>query len=720
MTNVFKYDDFQVDAFNAIDNNKNVLVCAPTGSGKTAVAEHAIKRALNEDSRLVYLSPVKALSNEKFHSLSEKYGTDNVGIVTGDHKINIDAKICIMTTEIFRNELFNDKCEYKYIVFDEVHYINDPSRGSTWEEVFMMLRVHDVCLIMLSATIVNAPKLQLWLNGMEKRETILIENHIRPVPLEHYLYVDSQMCKNLIKANDEWSLNIHHHVSKDPLIKLLDSNKILQEDNYKTFLDIAKLGKDVRPNMRSMLNTLFIKLDEMDACPAIVFVFSKKLCDELAMTVTYNGIKSRQVAEALKYLKHMVITKANPLLDSEQYNLIKMAVSKGIGIHHAGLLPFFKEIVEELFKRKLINILFATETFAVGVNVPARTVVFTSFTKPSGKHQRLLRTDEYFQMAGRAGRRGIDTYGMVIHLNTPIKNDDIHELPCLEELISIFYRTLPPLMSKFKLTYQYIANMIIQNKEYNDIINTTKLSMLQQENNAQGKYIQNEYDGLKESVVLTKGFKSKRKQKKSIANDIMKDNLFSLADKIRKCTHELDDTVYSYMNTLKRMNYIDDSGVKLTRRGEILAQCYDCNPFIFTELICQGLLKNVSHYEVLIIFASLTQTRNGNIGRFNITPTLDKLLNKVEGICNRMSKGVDSIEFNVNYVAANNVHNWLTNYSFDNTYEGEFYQTLQSVYRLNIIYKDILTEMKDYDTLDKMIDEEVLLHGIFNTYSLYI
>ncbi|MFA5478755.1 MAG: DEAD/DEAH box helicase [Candidatus Muiribacteriota bacterium] len=417
-------DDFQEKAVNELENDNSVVVAAPTGCGKTLIAEYLIDHFLQLNQRAVYTAPIKALSNQKYRDFSRLYG-DRVGILTGDVSINSNAQILIMTTEIFRNMLFAEKEaleDVKYVIFDEIHYINDIQRGVIWEEsvIFALPKMRFLCL---SATIPNAHDLTDWIKDIKKHEVVLIEKKERPVPLYQNVYSKNAGLVPVGKFMKSFNKN---------------PNKYRKNFGAKEIVDLVR------------------KLEKNQMFPSICFVFSREGCYKFAKEVAKNFdlITDVERKEIEKNFDE-VINKYS-LSDIRSVQVLKKLALSGVGVHNAGILPVLKEVVEILFGKGILKILFVTETFAVGVNMPAKAAIFASLEKYDGVEFRYLKNNEFYQMAGRAGRRGIDPKGNVI---------SVVESPFLkfEEIERIFNESLlEPLESQFKLSYNPVLNLIDQ------------------------------------------------------------------------------------------------------------------------------------------------------------------------------------------------------------------------------------------------------------------
>lgn len=426
----FPLDPFQKHAVKAIHQGQNVLVTAKTGSGKTLVGEYLIHHCLKQGKRVFYTTPIKSLSNQKFHDLKQMF--PSVGIMTGDIKYRPDAQILIMTTEILRNLLYKEGTQTQSlgltaqislenlggVVFDEVHYINDRERGKVWEETMILLNPK-IQLVLLSATIDKPELFASWLGDLKQTPIYLISTSYRIVPLEHSVFIGNQ-----------------------PQL-LMDNKEVFYADAYKRYLDWReqkRKDKDVKekqvaarkaggwenavvkgggmPAFNHQLNECITYLKEKSLMPCLFFVFSRKGCENLAGLVQGSLIDSSDAA-AIRHIWDFHLHRYKDILEHlPQAHQLKELVMRGIAFHHSGILPILREMVELLFGRGLLKCLFATETFAVGINMPTKTVVFLDLEKYSDENQglRLLRTDEYIQMAGRAGRRGKDEKGYVFYL----------------------------------------------------------------------------------------------------------------------------------------------------------------------------------------------------------------------------------------------------------------------------------------------------------------
>lgn len=426
-----KYDPFQLKAIEAIDKEESLIVSAPTGAGKTVIAEYAIEKALERDEGAIYTSPIKALSNQKYRDFVGKYG-DKVGIITGDVSINPYAPLLIMTTEIYRNNLFDNSKRLekaRWIIFDEIHYLDDWERGTVWEEA-LMFTPKSIKILGLSATVPNIQELVDWIEEIHEEKMHIITETKRPVPLAHHYQCQGKIFKNpklLLKEGYEnrasWRIPWKQRRYRDIQLR-------------------------ARPNR---IDTLVHHLQNENRLPAIYFSFGRRRTEELAFELSrFHLLNSEE--------KTNIISLFNQLCD--RYNLAQEAsakemvplIERGIAFHHAGMLPTLKETIEQLFTSKLIKLIFTTETFALGINMPARTVVFDELRKFYGNRFANLRTRDFYQMAGRAGRRGMDQEGFVYSKINP-------HLISFPEVMRIIESEPEKVRSQFNASYATILNL---------------------------------------------------------------------------------------------------------------------------------------------------------------------------------------------------------------------------------------------------------------------
>ena len=488
----FELDTFQKEAVYHLENGDSVFVAAHTSAGKTVVAEYAIALAAKHMTKAIYTSPIKALSNQKFRDFRNEF--ENVGILTGDVQIRPEASCLIMTTEILRSMLYRGADlirDVEYVIFDEVHYVNDLERGVVWEEVIIMLPEH-VTLILLSATVPNTYEFASWVGRTKKKDIFVISTPKRPVPLEHYLWANKAMHKivNAEKkfldkgwkaAND--AITGRDKIKAAPVEEPTPAQRGGTNNRGRGPTprsggqrggsqqrgrgqvpqgrgNIARTGRGggrtTAAQDRNIWVHLVQHLRKEDLLPACIFVFSKKRCEENADALSNLDFCTASEKSAI----HMTIERSIARLRPEdrilpQIRRLRELLGRGIAVHHGGLLPIVKELVEILFAKTLVKVLYATETFAMGLNLPTRTVVFSGFRKHDGRAFRDLLPGEYTQMAGRAGRRGLDPVGSVI-----IVAPGVDEAPPVATLRQMILGNPTKLRSQFRLTYNMILNLL--------------------------------------------------------------------------------------------------------------------------------------------------------------------------------------------------------------------------------------------------------------------
>jgi superfamily II RNA helicase len=422
----FPLDRFQLQAVDSLNLGRSVVVCAPTGSGKTLIGEYAIHRAIRQGRRVFYTTPLKALSNQKFRDFKAEFGEDNVGLLTGDISINREALVVVMTTEIFRNMLYGTRIGevgtsmmgVEAVVLDECHYMNDKQRGTVWEESIIYCPPH-IQLVGLSATVANSKQLTDWIS-LVHGPTDLIYSDYRPVPLEF------------------------HFVSPKGIAPLLDPNTAKLNPKLKSHRPPGSRKQEDIPSIGFVVS----KLAEREMLPAIYFIFSRRGCDKAVADMATLRLVNEDESARLKVRIDEFLAK-NP--EAARAGQVE-PLYKGIAAHHAGILPAWKVLVEELFTQGLIKVVFATETLAAGINMPARTTVISSLSKRTDQGHRLLTASEFLQMAGRAGRRGKDVVGYVVATQTRFEG---------AKEASDFATSAPdPLVSQFTPTYGMVLNLL--------------------------------------------------------------------------------------------------------------------------------------------------------------------------------------------------------------------------------------------------------------------
>jgi ATP-dependent RNA helicase HelY len=411
----FELDPFQRSSCIALENGHGVLVCAPTGAGKTVVGEFAVHLALAEGRKCFYTTPIKALSNQKFADLAQRYGADKVGLLTGDTSVNGDAPVVVMTTEVLRNMLYAGSGALDrlgYVVMDEVHYLADRFRGAVWEEVILHLPER-VRLVSLSATVSNAEEFGEWLVAVRGDTTVVVDEH-RPVPLWQHMMVGGRLFDLFAQDSDENRIRLNPQLLRRT-----------EELGRYAVPSRSYRGRGSAPKPRFKPTSridVVTRLDAAGLLPAIVFVFSRAGCDAAVEQCVRSGMRLTG-PDDVDQIREIIDRRTAGLPEADLRVLgfweWRDALERGFASHHAGLLPTFKETVEELFVRGLVKVVFATETLALGINMPARTVVLEKLVKYNGEAHVDLTPGEYTQLTGRAGRRGIDVEGHAVVLWQP-------------------------------------------------------------------------------------------------------------------------------------------------------------------------------------------------------------------------------------------------------------------------------------------------------------
>ncbi|MDL5056637.1 DEAD/DEAH box helicase [Geitlerinema calcuttense] len=428
----FPLDAFQLEAIAALNGGKSVVVCAPTGSGKTLIGEYAIWRALAQGRRVFYTTPLKALSNQKLRDFRQQFGAENVGLITGDVSINREAPVLVMTTEIFRNMLYGTPIGeigtslvgVEAVVLDECHYMNDRQRGTVWEESIIYCPP-EIQLVALSATIANSQQLTDWINQVHG-QCELIYSTYRPVPLEYYFC----NIKGIFPLLNNAQTKINPRLAK------------ATQKNHKN--PKARLDPSAIPTLPTIINALH----ERDMLPAIYFIFSRRGCDRAVEQASMLTLLTPEEEETLRDRIQQFLSRYPEVGRMGQVDALK----RGIAAHHAGLLPTWKGLIEELFQEGLIKVVFATETLAAGINMPARTTVISSLSKRTDRGHRLLNPSEFLQISGRAGRRGMDELGYVVTVQTPFEGS--------KEAAYLATSGADPLVSQFAPSYGMVLNLL--------------------------------------------------------------------------------------------------------------------------------------------------------------------------------------------------------------------------------------------------------------------
>ncbi len=662
----FELSTFQKYAIEAVVEGHHVLVTAHTGSGKTLPAEFAINYLVAKGKKVIYTAPIKALSNQKFYEFTQKYPDISFGILTGDIKTNPEADVLIMTTEILMNTLYNKQNgvpasllefdmdfdnELACVIFDEIHYINDADRGRVWEESIMLLPEH-VQMVMLSATIATPDKFAKWCETRgdnedfkSNKQVYLASTNHRVVPLTHYSFVTmtTQAFKH-IKDKDKQK-EIKQLTNK--MFEMQSSKGKFNEVHFhkmRKMLDLFDQNK-IKVSRTHVLNQVCRYMVERDMLPALCFVLSRKQLEICANEITAKLLDSEsKVPFTIRKECEKIIRRLpnyNEYLQLPEYENIVRLLEKGIAIHHSGVMPVFKEMVEILYGKGYIKLLFATETFSIGVNMPTRTVLFTSCKKFDGNTNRMLHSHEYSQMSGRAGRRGIDTIGNVIHLNNLFHK---HDLTSYKNMMSGVPQTLT---SKFKVSFNFIINLLYTGN--NDFTKYAKRSMVQEDIESEISQIQSQINKLKEKTTTQSVFsapneiieeyaeyqksiatmKSKRRRdvetrmteiksqhakieldtKKWDDNNQSENQIEKLQFQIANMEKFLGSNVNKVLNILSEYDFIeyDDEGeLMLSEKGRIASQIHEVHCLVFTDLLTDDCLFMLSPKQLVGLFSCFT------------------------------------------------------------------------------------------------------------------
>ena len=665
--------DFQKWAIEAIVTGNHVLVCCPTGSGKTLPGEFALDYFHSKGKKTIYTSPIKALSNEKFYNFTQKYPHISIGLITGDIKTNPDADVLIMTTEILLNKLYQIKStssvpnssisfemdienELGCVVFDEIHMINDESRGHVWEQTIMMLPPQ-IQMIGLSATLDNPERFAYWLEtrgeakALGGKEVFLTRKQIRAVPLIHYSFIT--VINGVNKAIKDKSIQEEIKRSTNKPFIIQDEKGVFNELNYKNMTKMLDLFEknNIRVKRQHVLNKVTQYLVENEMLPALCYVFSRKQLEKCAEELTTNLLEFDSKVPYIVDRECEKIIRKLPNFEEylhlpEYINTVKL-LRKGVGIHHAGLMPILREMTELLFARGFIKVLFCTETMSVGINLPVKTTIFTDVTKFNGEIMRTLYSHEYTQAAGRAGRLGLDTVGHVIHLNNLFRDID-----------SVNYKIMmngkpQSLTSKFKISYNLILNLLDIGD--NNLVSFAKKSMVTGDLDNQMKdvyykisslnseldNIKNCCSNLRTPITVLEQFIELQRNRVTAVNKKRKDierqlqqlhdtykyidqdkttyqKIESKQKEINDCQQQFDNInsfiksgVGQVLSLLKYDKYVegdfaDETSLKLTFKGKIASQLRETHCLVFSELLETKRIDQLSSKQLVALFSCFT------------------------------------------------------------------------------------------------------------------
>ncbi|WP_336050368.1 DEAD/DEAH box helicase [Streptomyces sp. CA2R101] len=458
----FGLDPFQVEACQALEAGKGVLVAAPTGSGKTIVGEFAVHLALEQGRKCFYTTPIKALSNQKYQDLVKRYGAEKVGLLTGDNSVNSEAPVVVMTTEVLRNMLYagsQSLVGLGYVVMDEVHYLSDRFRGAVWEEVIIHLP-ESVTLVSLSATVSNAEEFGDWLDTVRGDTAVIVSEH-RPVPLWQHVLAGRRIYDLFEERDGQSGGRREVNPDLERLARMENSRPTFGRDKRRG-RNLREADRERERRQRARIWTpgrpeVIDRLDNEGLLPAITFIFSRAGCESAVQQCLYSGLRLND-QEGREEVRRIVEARTAGIPDDDLHVLGYFewleGLERGIAAHHAGMLPTFKEVVEELFVRGLVKAVFATETLALGINMPARSVVLEKLVKWNGEQHADITPGEYTQLTGRAGRRGIDIEGHAVVLWQRGMNPGA--------LAGLAGTRTYPLRSSFKPSYNMAVNLVSQ------------------------------------------------------------------------------------------------------------------------------------------------------------------------------------------------------------------------------------------------------------------
>jgi superfamily II RNA helicase len=735
----FPLHDFQKWSIEAIVTGNHALICCPTGSGKTLPGEFALNYFYSKGKRTIYTSPIKALSNEKFYNFTKKYPHLSVGLITGDIKTNPDADVLIMTTEILLNKLYQIKSsspvnsssisfemniedELGCVVFDEIHMINDESRGHVWEQSIMMLPPQ-VQMIGLSATLDNPEKFAYWLENRGSltkscdKEVFLIQKQVRTVPLIHYSFITTTNGINKVIKDKAVQEQIRHATNKPFVIQ--DACGNFNDVQYQTTANMLKLFEkhDIQIKRSHVLNKVTEYLVEHEMLPALCYVFSRKQLEKCAEELTTNLLEfDSKIPYTVDYECEQIIRK---LPNFEEYlhlpeyvNVVKL-LRKGVGIHHAGLMPILREMTELLFDRGFIKILFCTETMSVGINLPVKTTIFTDVYKFNGEIFRQLYSHEYTQAAGRAGRLGLDTVGYVIHLNNIFRNVN-----------SVGYKVMmngkpQTLTSKFKISYNLLLNLL--NIGDINLVNFAKKSMVTGDLdnqmkeiyykilklNTESNNIRTCVSHLKTPVDIIYQFIELEKNRQYAVNKKRKDidrqlqnitenykyinqdkntyqQIYIKENEINDLQKQYDNVktyiksgVYTVLQLLNEDGFVeshiplvsetslgDEELFKLTFKGKIASQLREVHCLVFAKILEDKTIDHLSSKQLVSLFSIFTNITVHNEFKDNTQQTDDNELHKIVKLVTNLYKdySIKETKYKINTGFDYNIHYDLLNY----------------------------------------------------------
>ena len=765
----YTLDPFQQHAVAAISRDENVLVTAKTGSGKTFVGEYQIAHSLAKGSRVFYTTPIKSLSNQKFDDLKRMF--PNVGIMTGDIKFKPDADVVIMTTEILRNLLFKYDSSTRNlgitaalsldrldaVIFDECHYINDRDRGAVWEET-MILLPPKVNLVLLSATIESPEIFAAWLGELKQKPIHLISTQFRVVPLQHGVYYDDKLV-TIMDSKEQFEAGLYNGWLKWRIGqgKSADDHRARVSNRRAGGYEDAPVARTGGiKSYKHQMNELLSRLDEQGLLPALFFVFSRKDCERFAANCEHTLLDSSDTASVKHILDFHLHRYGDALKHMPQYSTLRALLERGIAFHHSGLLPVLKEIVEILFGKGFVKLLYATETFAVGINMPTKTVVFTGYRKydDGTGGMRMLNTDEYIQMAGRAGRRGKDDKGLVLYLpdREPESLAEVQRMmtgarQTFQSRMTFHYDFLLKTLQSGNLDWLKLMHQSYWYKRHEMMTNGIR-QQIQLEEVKLGKMglTALEISDMSSRDVIAAKLKNSvnaarreaQKEWSAWENKHMGPRWHSLIKELRpawqaagkslaslkkelEVAEDPSQGVWPSLHALAAMGLLDES-LKLTPLGIMATEVNEGHAVLVAQTYQRGLLKSLTAEEILTVLMSFTEESGKEMPSVNSLdvprPVIDALwsIYRVSEENQRLETARpprDSYwELNTSWVEP--VWRWLQGASVQelctdyDCYEGNLLRILSKLVNLLEEWRSLATLCNDTEMLEKMRDVVVM------------
>ena len=754
---------FQREAIQGIEDGKNVFITAHTGSGKTLPAQYAIEYFTSRGKKVIYTSPIKALSNQKYSDFVKQFTTLEVGILTGDNKHNPCADLLIMTTEILYNKLLRKdtisyldfdmdfETELGCVIFDEVHYINDEDRGTIWEQSMMLLPNH-VQMVMLSATIGNVEYISKWLTEIKGKDIVICGTKERVVPLEYYQYftIPDKSIQQLTKKED-----------RDIVFKHYNRLSQITDSSLKINKTCIQAIKHSYVNRKFVVNELCKTLREKEMFPALFFVFSRKQVEELSNDITTplfeENEKDYNVAPVCKQMLVSRVPNWKEYIILPEYENYVKLLEKGIGLHHAGMLPIFREMMEILYEQKYIKVLIATETFAIGLNMPTKTVCFTSLNKHDGNKYRMLYNNEFKQMCGRAGRRNIDKIGYVVLLTNLFKSIEP------SEYIDLLSSKETNIKSKFKINYSFILHTSFTKSECIDYVKKSLMYMDIKGAIERSKRIINEnenerpsmdtmvlircqeYESLKSHLDLVSNKKRKELQKKMKEyTDIIEYK--EIYEKWKDVEKRIQDENYyktyaeSYIETKIEDAYriLSENGFMennvITEKGKMACMMNEMHLLVFSDLYKKtNGFKEYTSSSLFSLLSCFYELKCEPVPEPEDVSYIKERMNYYED--QETKYGLSSMnQYNLQYVMYDYIRLWMECNdeqsclhfirefkSQTNLFIGDFVKCCLKLIHISNEITSICEYTNDYELLDKIKEgKHKIMKFIMNNQSLYI